>query len=62
MLRESAWTSASRCGTNACVEVRAHRSVIFVRDAKDPTGPQLSFEVPAWRRFCVEVRRGAFHR
>jgi hypothetical protein len=53
------WRKSSRSGTNGgdCVEVADTRSVIFVRDSKDPDGPLLTFDRTAWATFVNELKR-----
>ncbi|MBF9128646.1 DUF397 domain-containing protein [Plantactinospora sp. S1510] len=53
-LSGASWRKSSRSGGNggACVEVADNLSdVVGVRDSKDPGGPVLTFDTPAWRSF-----------
>ncbi|MFB4301212.1 DUF397 domain-containing protein [Actinomadura sp. NTSP31] len=55
---DEAWRKASRSGHEGgeCVEVASVAPVVAVRDSKDPNGPKLAFDVPAWRVFTRRVR------
>jgi hypothetical protein len=56
------WRKSTRSGNNggACVEVADNlSSVVAVRDSKDPSGPALVFDPPAWRAFVGQVARKA---
>lgn len=53
------WRKSSRSsGTaeNSCVEIAAMGRAIAVRDSKDPDGPRLHFEMPAWSTFLGAVK------
>ncbi|MGY4970446.1 DUF397 domain-containing protein [Streptomyces nigrescens] len=44
-----------------CVEVAANiPGVVPVRDSKDPHGPALAFDPPAWSSFVSAVKGGEF--
>ncbi|MFD8868233.1 DUF397 domain-containing protein [Streptomyces sp. NPDC059590] len=47
-----------------CVEVAANlvasRGIVPVRDSKEPHGPALVFESPAWSSFVAAVKGGEF--
>jgi hypothetical protein len=48
------WRKSTRSGGNggACVEVADNLAgMIGIRDSKDPAGPVLTFDTPAWRAF-----------
>ncbi|HEY2128783.1 MAG TPA: DUF397 domain-containing protein [Streptosporangiaceae bacterium] len=47
-------------GNGACVEVAELRTLIAVRDSKDPDGPKLLFPVAEWRSFTDAVQLGRF--
>jgi len=54
-----AWRKASHSGGNggACVEVApTEKSLIAVRDSKNPNGPKLAFAQPTWQSFIRQVR------
>ncbi|MFE5581177.1 DUF397 domain-containing protein [Kitasatospora sp. NPDC056531] len=50
---EVAWRKSSYSGNEggACVEVAETPGVVLVRDSKDKSGPQLTFEPAAWKAF-----------
>jgi hypothetical protein len=50
----------ARVITISCVEVADLPGGRAVRDAKDPTGPVLSFTTVAWSAFTNSVRVGEF--
>jgi hypothetical protein len=55
------WFKSTRsAGNGACVEVAVTIDRIAVRDSKDPGGPRLHFDAPAWRDFIGSVRSGTF--
>ncbi|MFE7531870.1 DUF397 domain-containing protein [Kitasatospora sp. NPDC057542] len=44
-----------------CLEVaRGSRTLMPVRDSKDPQGPALVFPAEAWKSFVAAVRSGEF--
>lgn len=59
----AAWvTSSFSGGGNNCVQAAVlGTGQVAVRDAKDPSGPALIVERPAWRAFISGVRTGEFH-
>ncbi|MDL4818305.1 DUF397 domain-containing protein [Actinomadura opuntiae] len=52
------WRKASRSAHEGgnCVEVAQVAPVVAVRDSKDPGGPKLAFDAPAWRAFTDRVK------
>lgn len=55
------WLKSSYSGGNGnCVEVRKHRSMIAVRDSKNPDGPQLHFTLAEWDAFQRGLADGEF--
>jgi hypothetical protein len=53
------WRKSSFSGDNggACVEVASTgKSLVAVRDSKDPNGPKLALTPPVWRAFIRRVR------
>jgi hypothetical protein len=54
------WRRASRCGTNACVEVAEIDGSRFLRDAKDPNGAVLAFSPAEWAAFLSAAKAGEF--
>lgn len=54
-----AWFKSSYSGpqNNSCVEARFTARGMDVRDSKDRSGPQLSFDSAAWRRFLDRFTR-----
>ncbi|MER7701919.1 DUF397 domain-containing protein [Kitasatospora sp. NPDC097605] len=52
-MTELTWFKSSHSSNEdaQCVEVAKTPDTIHVRDSKDKTGPQLTFEPPAWRAF-----------
>lgn len=56
------WRKSSFCSASStCVEVTQSASGTAMRDAKDPTGPFLSFEATSWAQFLAGVRAGEFN-
>ncbi|WP_329362912.1 DUF397 domain-containing protein [Streptomyces sp. NBC_00669] len=58
------FTSSYSNNGGACVEVAANlaasRSVVPVRDSKDPGGPVLAFSADAFASFVAGVKAGEF--
>lgn len=58
------WIKSSYSAGNGgdCIEVApGFPGVVPVRDSKDPHGPILSFDAPAWAAFIDGVKTGAFN-
>ena len=54
------WRKASYSGGNGgeCVEVASTaKSLIAVRDSKDPNGPKLAATPPMWQSFIQRLRK-----
>ncbi|MFE7542236.1 DUF397 domain-containing protein [Streptomyces platensis] len=63
LLATATWRKSSHSNPDGgnCVEVADDfPAVVPVRDSKDPHGPALLFEVPAWASFVSAVKYGAF--
>lgn len=55
------WRKSSHSsGQGACVEVADLRTMIAVRDSKDPDGPRLVFPAGDWRAFTDAVKARRF--
>lgn len=60
-LSHAQWRKSRRSGGNgACVEVAELRTLIAVRDSKDPDGAKLVFPAAEWRAFTDAVKAGRF--
>ena len=59
MLTEQ-WHTSTRSNDTNCVEVRARRGQVEVRDSKDRDGESLVFTANAWDSFVVAVKAGEF--
>ena len=60
-LSHAQWRKSRRSGGNgACVEVADLRTLIAVRDSKDPDGPRLVFPTAEWQAFTDAVKAGGF--
>lgn len=56
-LSRAQWKKSSYSGnTGNCAEVAATRSVVEIRDSKDPDGAVLSVGREAWQEFMRDVR------
>ncbi|TDB97329.1 DUF397 domain-containing protein [Micromonospora fluostatini] len=56
-LTRAKWCKSSRSAEGNCVEVADNLpGVVGVRDSKDPSGPVLTFGVPAWQTFLSTVK------
>ena len=57
------WRKSSRsAGNGNCVEVAFTPAAVAVRDSKDPSGPELSFDLGSWRTFIGSIRDGEYDR
>jgi hypothetical protein len=56
------WRKSSRSGPDGCVECAPLPGAIGVRDSKNPDGPVLVFDAPAWRAFVAGVKHGDYDR
>lgn len=55
----SKWLKA--CGeSGACVEVLKLKTIVKIRDSKNPAGPELKFSHEEWEQFTAGVVRGVF--
>ncbi|MEU5637997.1 DUF397 domain-containing protein [Streptomyces milbemycinicus] len=56
------WFKSSYSGPSNgdCLEIAGGHADIPVRDSKDPHGPALVFERPAWSAFVSAIKRGEF--
>lgn len=59
-MQPNVWKRPSRCGSNACVEVRAVGDGVQVRDSKDPGGPALTFTADEWTALLDGAKNGEF--
>jgi hypothetical protein len=59
-LETATWRKSSYSGTGGdCIEVAdGFSGVLPVRDSKDPEGPRLVFDSPAWSSFVKAVKAG----
>ena len=59
-LSRAIWRKASRSSSNggACVEVASLRSIVAVRDSKNPAGPVLTVARVGWQDFIADVKLG----
>lgn len=52
------WRRSRRCGSTTCAEVAIDSRAVHLRDAKNPSGPSLTFSHHAWRALLVDIRNG----
>ncbi|WP_327297407.1 DUF397 domain-containing protein [Streptomyces sp. NBC_01197] len=54
------WFKSSYSGANTseCVEAAVVSGVTALRDSKNPLGPQLMFDGPAWTSFVAGLQGG----
>jgi Domain of unknown function (DUF397) len=65
VLKGASWRKSSYSGSQGgeCVEVAdGVTGVVPVRDSKDPQGPALIFDAPAWTAFLAELKTGRYTR
>ena len=56
-ISRNSWFRSSRCESSHCVEIMASRTGrVHMRDAKDPHGPRLNFDLNSWADFIHGVR------
>jgi Domain of unknown function (DUF397) len=58
--QERAWLRSSHCASNSCVEIARIGDSIGVRDSKDVTQGQQSYDAQAWRDFTTSVKNGRY--
>jgi hypothetical protein len=53
------WKKSSRSAPNGgdCVEVAAHKAVVYLRDSRDPDGPVLTVASRSWKDFLEFLRK-----
>ena len=54
------WHRATRCGTNACVEVAKVGDQFLIRDSKNTQTPPLAFTSEEWAAFVQAIKAGEF--
>jgi hypothetical protein len=54
---ELVWRRSSLCGNSTCVEVASDSGAVYLRDAKDPAGPRLTFSHEAWRNWIDDIKK-----
>ncbi len=55
------WRTSSRSGGNGnCVEVALARTLVGVRDSKNPAGPALAVGPAGWSALLTDIRHGDF--
>ncbi|WP_330477913.1 DUF397 domain-containing protein [Streptomyces platensis] len=62
LLATATWRKSSHSNQDGgnCIEVAdGFPALVPVRDSKDPHGPALLFEAPAWASFVSAVKHGA---
>jgi hypothetical protein len=59
---QASWIKSTRSQqtTDQCVELAGFGGYAAVRDSKDPEGPKLVLEGPAWRTLKHQIKAGAF--
>ncbi|WP_347256639.1 DUF397 domain-containing protein [Actinomadura sp. RB99] len=58
-LRNIPWRKSSNSTNNGgqCVELGALPNAVVARDSKDPDGPRLVFDRPAFANFLTHIKR-----
>ena len=56
------WRRSTHCDSSACVEIAVGDDQVFMRDAKDPEGPTLTFPRYAWAEFVRAIRENEIGR
>jgi hypothetical protein len=54
------WRKASRCSSNACVEVAKVDEKYLIRDSKNPDTAPLAFTAAEWSAFVDGISAGEF--
>ena len=52
------WKKA--CESATCVEVEVKKTIVKIRDSKNPDGPVLRFSREEWDQFTEGVKRDVF--
>ena len=56
-MNDGGWRKSKLSTANGqCVEVRARRGGVAVRDSKHPGGPHLTLTSAAWAAFLAEIK------
>ena len=53
---ELVWRRSSICGNSTCVEMASDFQAVYLRDAKDPDGPRLTFSHETWRAWIAGIK------
>lgn len=48
------------CDSVNCIEVQVLKTIVKIRDSKNPDGPTLKFSLEEWEQFKDGINRGAF--
>lgn len=54
------WRKSSISEEGACLEVASSEKQVWVRDSKNPSGPELGFTRKGWAAFLIGVRCDEF--
>lgn len=52
-----AWQTSTYSNQTNCVEVAKTKTVVLVRDSKNPGGNTLRFDLESWRSFLQEIQK-----